>query len=53
MSKSGVSDVAFSPDGSKLATASLDKTFSVSPLDFEKLLEVATRLKAAISGEKP
>jgi WD40 repeat protein len=51
--RNAVSDVAFSPDGTKLATASLDKTFHVSPLDFTELYEVAKRLQAAISGENP
>jgi WD40 repeat protein len=48
-----VSDVAFSPDGTKLATASLDKTFHVSPLRFDELYEVAKRLRTATSGQKP
>ena len=51
--KNAVSDVAFSPDGTKLATASLDKTFHVSPLDFTELYKVAKRLQAATSGENP
>lgn len=51
--KNAVSDVAFSPDGTKLATASLDKTFHVSPLHFDELYEVAKRLQAATSGENP
>jgi WD40 repeat protein len=49
--KSAVTDVAFSPDGTKLATASLDKTFYVSPLRFDELYEEARRLRAATSGE--
>jgi WD40 repeat protein len=48
-----VSDVAFSPDGTKLATASFDKTFHVSPLDFTELYDVAKRLQAATSGDNP
>lgn len=51
--KNAVSDVAFSPDGTRLATASLDKTFHVSPLRFDELYEVAKRLQAAISDENP
>ncbi len=51
--KSAVSDVAFSPDGTKLATASFDKTFHVSPLDFTELYDVAQRLQAATSGDNP
>ena len=51
--KNAVSDVAFSPDGTRLATASLDKTFHVSPLRFEELYAVAKRLKTATSGDKP
>jgi WD40 repeat protein len=51
--KNAVSDVAFSPDGTRLATASLDKTFHVSPLRFEDLYEMAQRLHAATTGEMP
>jgi WD40 repeat protein len=42
--KNDVTDVAFSPDGTMLATASLDKTFHVSPLDFDELYDTARRL---------
>jgi WD40 repeat protein len=45
-----VTQVAFSPDGRRLATASLDNRFQVSPLDFEELHEVAKRLQAAAIG---
>jgi WD40 repeat protein len=51
--KNAVQDVAFSPNGTMLATASLDKTFHVSPLSFKALYEKATRLQAATSGENP
>ncbi len=51
--KNAVSDVAFSPDGTRLATASLDKTFHVSPLRFDELYEISQRLQAATSNEKP
>lgn len=50
--KNAVTDVAFSADGTKLATASLDKTFQVSPLRFAELYEEAKRLQATTSGEK-
>jgi WD40 repeat protein len=46
-----VTGVAFSPDGSKLATASLDKTFHVSPLVFQDLYKLAKQVQAARSGE--
>jgi WD40 repeat protein len=45
--------VAFTPDGKLLATANLDKTFHVSPLRFDELYEIAQRLHAATSNEKP
>jgi WD40 repeat protein len=51
--KNAVNGVAFSPDGTKLATASLDKTFHVSPLRFDDLYEAAKRLWSTTSGEKP
>ncbi len=51
--KNAVSGVAFSPDGKTLATASLDKTFHVSPLRFDDLYEAANRLWNTTSGEKP
>lgn len=51
--QNAVSDVAFSPDGTRLATASLDKNFHVSPLRFDELYEMAQRLRAAAFGEKP
>jgi WD40 repeat protein len=50
--KNAVTDVAFSADGTKLATASLDKTFQVSPLRFAELYKEAKRLRATTSGEK-
>lgn len=51
--KNAVTDVTFSADGTKLATASLDKTFQVSPLRFAELYEKAKRLQATTTGEKP
>jgi WD40 repeat protein len=51
--QNAVGDLAFSPDGTELATASFDKTFHVSPLRFEALYEVAKRLRAATSGDEP
>jgi WD40 repeat protein len=48
-----VTDLAFSPNGSQLATASVDKTFHVSPLGFEELYEAALRLQSAIMGKGP
>jgi WD40 repeat protein len=45
-----VSDVAFSPDGTRLATASADRTFAVLPLAFPELYALARRLQAASSG---
>ena len=48
-----VMGAAFSPDGSKLATASLDKTFQVSPLVFRDLYKLAKQVQAARSGETP
>jgi WD40 repeat protein len=51
--RNAVSDLAFSPDGTKLATASLDNTFHVSPLHFDELYEVAKRLQTATSDKKP
>ena len=47
-----VTDAAFSPDGKRLATASLDKTFHISPVRFDELYKVAKRLQAAMSDEK-
>ncbi len=46
-----VMGAAFSPDGSKLATASLDKTFQVSPLVFQDLYKLAKQVQAVRSGE--
>ena len=43
---------AFSPDGRRLATASLDKSFHVSPLPFDEPYATATRLQAATWEEK-
>jgi WD40 repeat protein len=48
-----VTDLAFSPDGSQLATASVDRTFHVSPLAFEVLYEAALRPRSATAGEEP
>jgi WD40 repeat protein len=47
-----VNQAVFSPDGGKLATASVDKTFSVSPLSFDALYDVATRLSKATGDGK-
>ncbi|HSP97914.1 MAG TPA: WD40 repeat domain-containing protein, partial [Candidatus Dormibacteraeota bacterium] len=47
-----VNQAVFSPDGSTLATASVDKTFSVSPLSFDALYDVATRLSKATGDGK-
>jgi WD40 repeat protein len=49
--QNAVSAVAFSPDGTRLATASFDKNFHVSPLRFETLYETAKRLQSNTSGE--
>jgi WD40 repeat protein len=46
-----VQDLAFSPDGSELATASLDRSFLVSPLRFNDLYDKAKKVQAAISGK--
>ncbi|AKU13297.1 hypothetical protein AzCIB_3404 [Azoarcus sp. CIB] len=43
--KNDVRDLAFSPDGTRLATASSDKTFNVSPLGFDELYAAAQRLQ--------
>ncbi|NMF91191.1 WD40 repeat domain-containing protein [Aromatoleum petrolei] len=43
--KNDVRDLAFSPDGTRLATASSDKTFHVSLLRFDELYAAATRLR--------
>ncbi len=50
--KNEVRDIAFSPDGTLLATASNDKTFHVSPLAFEAVYEVARRLQQATAAER-
>lgn len=50
--KNGVRDVAFSPDGTQLATASLDKTFHISPLAFSALYREAIKRHKAISWER-
>jgi WD40 repeat protein len=47
-----VTQAAFSPDGRRLATTSLDKSFHVSPLPYDELHATATRLQAATSEEK-
>jgi WD40 repeat protein len=49
--QNAVTDVAFSPDADELATASMDKTFHVSPLRFEALYEAARRLRSAIADD--
>ena len=51
--KKAVRGLAFSPDGTKLATASEDKTFHVSPLRFDELYEAAKQLHSATSGIRP
>jgi WD40 repeat protein len=43
---------AFSPDGKRLATASSDCSFSVTPLDFEALYALARRLRQANAEEQ-
>jgi WD40 repeat protein len=50
--KDAVSNAAFSPDGTGLATASLDKTFHILPLRFEDLYFQTTRLNDAMSDDK-
>lgn len=50
--KNEVRGVAFSPDGTLLATASNDKTFHVSPLAFEAVYEAARRLQKATAAER-
>jgi WD40 repeat protein len=49
--QNAVTDLAFSPDGNELATASMDKTFHVSPLRLEALYEAARRLRSAIADD--
>jgi WD40 repeat protein len=46
-----VMGTAFSPDGKQLATAGLDKTFHVSPLEFRALYDLARRRQAETAGE--
>ncbi len=47
-----VTQAAFSPDGRRLATASLDKSFHVSPLHFDELHAMAVRLQAATADAR-
>jgi WD40 repeat protein len=51
--RGAVTGLAFSPDGSQVATASVDGTFHVSPLAFEALYEAALRLRSATRGQEP
>lgn len=50
--KDAVSQAAFSPDARKLATASMDNSFHISPLRFDELYDVAKRLQAVTSGKR-
>jgi WD40 repeat protein len=50
--KDEVTQAAFSPDGLRLATASMDRAFHVSPLRFDDLHAAAVRLQAATAGER-
>jgi len=45
-----VTQATFSPHGRRLAMASLDKSFHVSPLPFDELYATAARLQATTSG---
>jgi WD40 repeat protein len=45
--RSNVTGVAFSPDGRMLGTASVDRTFQISPVDFWDLYDLARRRQAA------
>ena len=51
--KNAVMDVAFNQDGTRLATASKDKSFQVSPVHFADLYDQAKRMQKAAADSKP
>ena len=52
MHRDEVMQAAFSPDGRRLATASLDKSVHVAPLRFDELYAEARRLRAATTDQE-